>query len=60
MTNADKIRSMTIDELVQFIYEPADFFDCNQCARLRYKYNEVCTDCTTWIRKFLEQEYVER
>ena len=59
MTNADKIRSMTIDELVHFIYEPSNFFDCNRCARPRYKYNEVCTDCATWIRKFLESEVEE-
>lgn len=51
MTNFEKIKAMTIDEMASYI---VDFGGCGYCA---YKYSYSCNeDCEYGIKKFLESE----
>ena len=54
MTNADKIRSMTDEQLAEFL---ADVMDCWNCPRYTR-----CTEvkgCANALKAWLQQEHVE-
>lgn len=56
MTNADKIRSMSVDRLAKIIEDGKSVFDCNKCQG---KTNgSFCTRerCFPYIKKWLESE----
>lgn len=50
MTNFEKIKAMTIDEVASYI---ADFGDCDYCA---YDSYTCANDCQYGVKKFLESE----
>ena len=52
MTNADRIRSMTDEELANVIMCPADFTGCDT----KCDYHNNCKDCTlNWLKKESEE-----
>lgn len=69
MTNADKIRSMTDEELAKLLDDSLEFFSCNDCEKLMKpmnqdccedylgfdNYQDCCNDCESWILKFLQK-----
>ena len=58
MTNYDRITSMSIDEMVEFIFTETDH--CDLCSR---KDMHSCVDveggCKDYIREYLESEVTE-
>lgn len=58
MTNADKLRSMTDEELAKVIDDSLKFFSCDECDRPvdNRNGNTCCDNCESWILKFLRSE----
>ena len=60
-TNADRIRSMTDEELVAWL-EEVDCYNCDCCVyqrECRLEYGEAKHDCVTGRIKWLKQPYKE-
>lgn len=55
MTNADKLRSMTDEELAKVIDDSLEFFSCDECEK-EEKSGGYCEDCKSWILRFLRSE----
>lgn len=59
MTNADKIRSMTDEELAKWIESPG-FFSCNMCVHLigsaECKEENCAKAALKWIKQEAEEE----
>lgn len=54
MTNGDKIRSMTDQELARLLDNSLEFFSCDECEK---ENNDIgCDDCEAWILKFLQKD----
>ena len=55
MTNYEKIKSMSVDEMTAFIITKLAFFPCELCER---EHNASCTheDCFNIHKKWLESE----
>lgn len=53
-TNADRIRSMTDEELAELIENPVNIFHCSMCDNYNNCDCEL-TDCTEYILKWLKQ-----
>ena len=56
MTNADRIRAMTDEELASFIDDSLVFFSCNECDKENDARGMFCTDCKDWILRFLQKD----
>ena len=56
MTNADKIRQMSNDELAELIDDSINVFSCNDCKCQAFHCDEPCL---TWIKKWLDEECVD-
>lgn len=57
MTNADRIRSMSVEELAQIINDSNSVFDCSMC---QYEKTEcIDIDCKEQILKWLQSEVEE-
>lgn len=54
MTNGDKIRNMSNDELALLINESRDFFSCQECSHEQD--NHCKDDCLPYIKKWLESK----
>ncbi len=54
MTNGDKIRNMSNNELAFLINESRDFFSCKECNHEQDKHCQ--DDCLPYIKKWLESE----
>lgn len=55
-TNADKLKAMSNDELVNIISDNG-FFDCKFCA---YHYKDTCnSECQQGFKQYLESEAEE-
>ena len=54
MTNFEKIKSMSIEEMAVLLHNPKSVFSCDDCPQR----NSACTprDCLPNIRKWLESE----
>lgn len=53
MTNADKIRQMSNDELAELIDDSLNVFSCDECECQGCHWNEPCLP---WIKKWLDEE----
>lgn len=56
MTNADRIRSMTDEELAKLMDEATDYFNCDECE---FRHLDDCGTsllCQRHILKWLKQE----
>ena len=58
MTNADKIRQMSNDELAELMDDPFNVFSCNDCKNQTYTY-DCDGPCLEWIKKWLNEEYTD-
>lgn len=60
MTNADRIRNMTDEELASLLDDSLIFFSCNECEKdMPDKSSDLyCTDCKDWILRFLKRNAV--
>lgn len=56
MTNADRIRAMTDDELASLIDDSFMFFSCNDCDKEKDARANFCPDCKDWILRFLQKD----
>ena len=58
MTNADKIRGMTDEELKKFLIKFSDANECDYCGFYKF---EICTEeCEDGLLLWLQQEHKER
>lgn len=60
MTNADRIRNMTDEELANLLDDSLSFFSCGECEKdMSNKSSDLyCTDCKDWILRFLQKDAV--
>lgn len=60
MTNADKIRAMTDEELAELMNSSLDYFNCNDCEYREHVRNGYCNEngCTKYILKWLKDEAI--
>lgn len=57
MTNADRIRAMTNEELAKLIDNSVSFFSCDECEKPGKQSDWQCaSDCEYWIRDYLGKE----
>lgn len=57
MTNADRIRSMTDEELAELIDDSKGFFSCDECEKPWEERSSLgCEDCKVWILFYLRSE----
>lgn len=54
MTNADRIRNMSDEELACLIDDSKVFFSCDECDKSRP--HGYCDDCKDWILRFLQKD----
>lgn len=54
MTNADRIRNMSNEELALLMDDSVDFFNCSVCSHIPD--NHCRDDCFPYIKKWLESE----
>lgn len=58
MTNADRIRNMSDEELACLIDDSLVFFSCNECDKEKDARGNFCQDCKDWILRFLQKDEV--
>ena len=58
MTNADKIRQMSIEQLAELIDDSKPFFNCSMC-QYEPPYGTCTTPCVKPILEWLKQEAPE-
>lgn len=57
MTNADRIRNMSNEELTELISDSTIFFNCNKCsAKINGQCDQWNGDCIPFIRMWMESE----
>lgn len=56
MTNADRIRSMTDEELAKLMDESTEYFNCDECEFRRLDDCGTSLLCQRHILKWLKQE----
>jgi len=56
MTNADRIRAMTDEELACLIADSLVFFSCDECDKEQDARGMFCTDCKDWTLRFLKKD----
>lgn len=54
MTNADRIRNMTDEELANLLDDSLIFFSCGECEKDTD--GSYCTDCKDWILRYLKKD----
>ena len=60
MTNADRIRAMTDEELTVLVDNSISFFSCDECAKPGKQSDSMCaSDCKYWIGEYLKAETIE-
>lgn len=60
MTNEEKVRAMTTEELANLINDSVDFFSCDECANPSRNKNSFCDgSCIPWILQWLKSEAVQ-
>ena len=59
MTNSERLRKMSDEELARILFDSVRFFSCEECEKDEDKRGLwECDDCEKWILRYLKNNYI--